>query len=164
MQQLEISFQNSRGDIATNQVPKVVIDLDEKNLLLNETSSVGLSSPVLTEQLTDTQSSNATTITLSSPEQTVGQCEECQDVSTTTSTMADKECQTTEGIFLSNDEYEWLLNEASFYPNFKNDLCKILLFVSNMDQPEMDPNAFEKLCIDMLELKTFPVAYKPCYM
>ena len=80
MQQLEISFQNSSGDIATNQVPKVVINLDEENLLLNETSSVGLSSPAPSEQLTDTQSSNATTITLSSPEQTVGQCEECQDV------------------------------------------------------------------------------------
>ena len=46
-----------------------------------------LSSPVPSdqvEQLTDTQSSNATTITLSSPKQTVGQWEEGQDISTTT--------------------------------------------------------------------------------
>lgn len=106
-------------------MPKVVIILDEENSPLNETSTVGLSSPVPSEQLTNTQSSNATTITLSSPEQTVGQWEECQDVSTTTSTMADKECQTTEGIFLSNDEYESLLKKASFCPNFQNDLCKI---------------------------------------
>ena len=80
-------------------MPKVVINLDEENSLLKETSTVGLSSPVPSEQLTNTRSSNATTISLSSPEQTVGQWEECQDVSTTTSTMADKECQTIGGYF-----------------------------------------------------------------
>ena len=110
-----------------------------------------MSSPVSSdqlEQLTNTQSSNATTITLSSPEQTVGHWEESQDISRTTSTVAEKECKTTNGIYLSNDEYESLLKKASFCSNFQNDLLKNRSFVSNMTKPEMDPNAFEKLCID----------------
>ena len=86
---------------------------------------------------------------MSSPERTVGHSEEGQDISTTTcNTKAEKECQTTEGVYLSNDEYESLLKKASFCPNFQNELLKITLAVSKMAQPEIDPDAFEKLCTD----------------
>ena len=144
-------MENSTGDIVANQTPEVVLDPEEDENPVDETSTVTMSSPVSSdqlEQLTNTQSSNATTITLSSPEQTVGHWDESQDISGTTSTVAEKECQTTNGIYLSNDEYESLLKKASFCSNFQNDLLKITSFVSNMTQPEMDPNAFEKLCID----------------
>ena len=144
-------MENSTGDIVANQTPEVVLDPEEDENPVDETSTVTMSSPVSSdqlEQLTNTQSSNATTITLSSPEQTVGHWEESRHISSTTSTVAEKECQTTNGIYLSNDDYESLLKKASFCSNFQNDLLKIRLFVSNMTQPEMDPNAFEKLCID----------------
>ena len=87
-----------------------ILDYDQDENPVYDTATVKLSSPVPSdqvEQLTDTQSSNATTITLSSPERTVGQWEERQDISTTTcNTKAEKESQTTEGVYLSNDEYE----------------------------------------------------------
>ena len=144
-------MENCTGDIRTNEAPGI-LDHDQDENPVYDTSTVKLSSSVPSdhvEQLTDTQSSNATTITLSSPEQTVGQWEEGQDISTTTcNTKAEKECQTTEGVYLSNDEYESLLKKASFCPNFQNDLLKITLVVSKMAQPEMDPDAFEKLCTD----------------
>ena len=144
-------MENSTGDIVANQTLEVVLDPEEDENPVDETSTVTMSSPVSSyqlEQLTNTQSSNAITITLSSPEQTVGHWEESQDISGTTSTVAEKECQTTNGIYLSNDEYESLLKKASFCSNFQNDLLKIRSFISNMTQQEMDPNAFEKLCID----------------
>jgi hypothetical protein len=143
-------LENSTGDIVANQTPEVVLDPEEDENPVDETSKVTMSSHLLSdqiEQLTNTQSSNATTITLSSPEQTVGHWEESQDIYGTTSTVAEKECQTTNGIYLSNDEYESLLKKASFCSNFQNDLLKNRSFVSNMTKPEMDPNAFEKLCI-----------------
>ncbi len=172
-------MKNSTGDIRTNEAPEI-LDLDEDENPVYDTSTVRLSSPVPSDQaeqptdtqssnattitlsspydtstgrlsspvpsdqaqqLTDTQTSNATTITLSSQEQTVNRWEEGQDISTTTcNTKAEKECQTTEGVYLSNDEYESLLRKASFYPNFQNDLLKITSVVSSMAQPEMDPN------------------------
>ena len=139
------------GDIRTNEAPGI-LDHDQDKSPVYDTSTVILSSPVPSdqvEQLTDTQSSNASTITLSSPERTVSHWEEGQDISTTTcNTKAEKECQTIEGVYLSNDEYESLLKKASFCPNFQNDLLKITLVVSKMAQPEMNPDAFEKLCKD----------------
>ena len=92
-------MENCTGDLITNEAPGI-LDHDQDENPVYDTSTVKLSSPVPSdqvEQLTDTQSSNATTITLSSPEQTVGQWEEGQDISTTTcNTKAEKESQTTE--------------------------------------------------------------------
>ncbi len=62
-------MKNSTGDIRTNEAPEI-LDLDEDENPVYDTSTVRLSSPVPSdqaEQPTDTQSSNATTITLSSP-------------------------------------------------------------------------------------------------
>ena len=43
-------------------------------------------------------------------------------------------------------EYENLKKQASFCPDFQNDLMKIRSFVSNMPNPEMNPQAFEQMC------------------
>lgn len=93
-----------------------------------------------TEQLTNTQLSDATTITLSSPSQLHSQ--ESMHVT-------EKECQTDDLVFLERDEYEKLVKKASFCPDFKNDLSKIRSFITKSSQQEiMDPNAFEKICKD----------------
>ena len=88
-------MENSTGDIVANQTLEVVLDPEEDENPVDETSTVTMSSPVSSdqlEQLTNTQSSNAITITLSSPEQTVCHWEESQDISGTTSTVAEEEC------------------------------------------------------------------------
>ena len=54
--------------------------------------------------------------------------------------IAEKECQTTDGVYLSNSEYHELLKKASLNPGFQNDLQKIKTQVSTLVQPEM------KLC------------------
>ena len=62
--------------------------------------------------------------------------------------VAEKECQTMDGVFLSADEYASLLAKASFCPNFSEDLIKIRFHIANLPQPEMDPTAIEQLCRD----------------
>ena len=93
--------------------------------------------------LSNTQFSNATTITLSSPSQAIEiSSQETQDIFE----FVDKQCQTSEGAILSKYEHENLKKQASFCPDFQNDLMKIRLFVSNMTNPEMDQKAFEHMC------------------
>ena len=62
--------------------------------------------------------------------------------------VAEKECQTMDGVFLPAEEYSSLLAKASFCPNFRDDLIKIRLHIANLSWPEMDPTVFEKLCRD----------------
>ena len=93
------------------------------------------------EQTPDSQLSNSSTITLSSPSQTV-------DISQESKQVADKECQTADGVFLEKEEYEALMKKASLCPDFKNDIFKIRSFISKLTQPEMDPQMFEKICSD----------------
>ena len=90
------------------------------------------------------QGSDTTTITLSSPSQTVSI--DSQDHSTPN--LQEKECQTMDGVFLSAEEYALLLKKASFCPNFNEDLVKIRCHISHLTQPEMDPCAFENICKD----------------
>ena len=93
------------------------------------------------EQTPDSQLSNSSTITLSSPSQTV-------DISQESKQVADKECQTADGVFLEKEEYEALMKKASLCPDFKDDIFKIRSFISKLTQPEMDPQMFEKICSD----------------
>ena len=48
-----------------------------------------------------------------------------QDFASHSKTVAEKECQTTDGVYLSDSEFEELLKKASFNPDFKKDLQKI---------------------------------------
>ena len=48
-----------------------------------------------------------------------------QDFGSHSKTVAEKECQTTDGVYLSNSKFEELLKKTSFNPDFKNDLQKI---------------------------------------
>ena len=95
----------------------------------------------------DSQTSNATTITLSSPSQAAST--ESQDLyMSKLPNVTEKECQTVDGVFLPADEYASLLARASFCPNFREDLIKIRFHIASLPQPEMDPTVFEKLCKD----------------
>ena len=69
-----------------------------------------------------------------------------QDFASHSKTVAEKEYQTTDGVYLSNSEFEELLKKASFNLDFKNDLQKIKDVVSNLEQPEMNPHIFEQMC------------------
>ena len=62
--------------------------------------------------------------------------------------IAEKECQTTDGVYLSNIEYQELLKKASLNPDFQNDLQKIKTQVSTLVHPEMGPYIFEQMCKD----------------
>ena len=95
----------------------------------------------------DSKTSNATTITLSSPSQAAST--ESQDsYKPGLPNVAEKQCQTMDVMVLSAEEYGSLLAKASFCSNFSEDLIKIRLHIANFPQPEMDPIAFEKLCRD----------------
>ena len=71
-----------------------------------------------------------------------------QDFASHSKTVAEKECQTTDGVYLSNSEFEELLKKlkASFNQNFKNYLQNIKDVVSHLEQPEMNPHIFEQMC------------------
>ena len=69
-----------------------------------------------------------------------------QDFASHSKTVAEKESQTTDGVYLSNSEFEELLKKASFNLDFKNDIQKIKNVVSNLEQPEMNPHIFEQMC------------------
>ena len=77
------------------------------------------------EKVTNSQKSDTTTITLSSPSQMITM--DSQDLSPVYKlpNVAEKECQTMDGVFLSVEEYASLLQKASFCPNFSDDLIKI---------------------------------------
>ena len=60
----------------------------------------------------------------------------------------DAECQTTDGVFLSGEEYDKLLKQASLCLDFKNNLNYIRSLLQNLEKPEMNPDGFQKLCRD----------------
>ena len=74
------------------------------------------------EKVTNSQKSDRTTITLSSPSQMITM--DSQDLSPVYKlpNVAEKECQTMDGVFLSVEEYASLLQKASFCHNFSDDL------------------------------------------
>ena len=73
----------------------------------------------------------------------------------------DKECQTDPVFVLSGGEYHDLLKRASSYCNFKTELEKIRSSLSAKPKtPEMDPEIFEKLCIDAGAGKLFATIYQ----
>ncbi len=67
------------------------------------------------------QTSDTTTITLSSASQTIR-----------TDSHARTECQTIDGVFLSVNEYATLLEKASFSPNFRDDLAEIRSHIAHL--------------------------------
>ena len=73
----------------------------------------------------------------------------------------DKECQTDPVFVLNEGEYHDLLKRASSYCNFKTELEKIRSSLSAKPKtPEMDPEIFEKLCIDAGAGKLFATIYQ----
>ncbi len=66
----------------------------------------------------------------------------------TSKVYVDVECKTTDGVFLSCEEYDKLLKQASLCPDFKNSLNNIRSLLQNLEKPEMDPEGFQKICRD----------------
>ena len=118
-----------------------------------ETSTASVNSPIINSQL-----SNEETISCCSS-QTIEICSQELEGGPSITT-AEQECQTDNGVFLSKDKYRELVLKASSYPNFKNDLNKLRPVVSKLAQPEMDPDAFEIICLCMLVLKNYIPVYK----
>ena len=72
----------------------------------------------------NSQLSDSSTITLSSPTQTV-------DISQESKQVVEKECQTADGVFLQKkNNYEALVKKASLCPDSKDDIFKIRSFIS----------------------------------
>ena len=72
----------------------------------------------------------------------------------------DKECQTNDGMFLSNADYKDLMNKAQGYCNFQEELTAIRLSLSSGSYtPEMDPDAFESFCRQVGAEKLFLTVY-----
>ncbi|CAB4041343.1 Hypothetical predicted protein [Paramuricea clavata] len=84
------------------------------------------------------------TITLSFPSQ---DSEANDDVISVTS--ASVECQTNDGIFLSKEEYEELIQKSAEIFDIKGDLEKLKTHFLAYDPqpPVMDPNQFEEICM-----------------
>jgi hypothetical protein len=89
------------------------------------------------------------TITVGSHSQTTTvDSQESILLKTTSKVYVDVECQTTDGVFLSCEEYDKLLKQASLCPDFKNNLNNIRSLLQNLEEPEMDPEGFQKICRD----------------
>ena len=86
------------------------------------------------------------TITLKPPSQNV---EENDDGISPTS--ASVECQTSDGIFLTPDEYEELIQKSAENIDIENDLEKL----NDLQTPVMDPNEFESMCMQAGAAKLF---------
>ena len=138
--------------IITSQTSAESINNQQSNSQLSSgsTNSANSSTTLSLSQITSddieqtpiSQPSNSSTITLSSPSQTV--------ISQESKQVAKKEYQTADGIFLEKEEYEALVKKASLCPDFKDDIFKIRSFISKSTQPEMDPKIFEKVHAVML--------------
>ena len=85
--------------------------------------------------------STESTITLSSPS-----CD--SDVLEVSQTKASVECQTTEVIVISKDEYEKLLQKTASIIDIEGDLEKLKTFFLAYDPqpPVMDPDRFQEIC------------------
>lgn len=72
----------------------------------------------------------------------------------------DRECQTNDGVFLSEDDYKDLINKAQQYCNFQEELTAIRLsLASGPHNPEMDPDAFEAFCKQVGAEQIFHTVY-----
>ena len=72
----------------------------------------------------------------------------------------DSECQTNDGVFLSDEDYKDLMNKAEQYCNFQEELTAIRLSLSSgLYSPEMDPDAFEAFCKQVGAEKLFRTIY-----
>ena len=95
------------------------------------------------------QLSDETTITMGSHSQTTTlDSQESLLLKRASKVHVDVECQTTDGVFLSAEEYGNLLKQASLCPDFKNNLTNIRSLLQNLEKPEMDPDEFQKICRD----------------
>ena len=95
------------------------------------------------------QLSDETTITMGSHSQTTTlDSQESLLLKRASKVYVDVECQTTDGVFLSGEEYGNLLKQASLCPDFKNNLTNIRSLLQNLEKPEMDPDEFQKICRD----------------
>ena len=100
-------------------------------------------------EYSSSQLSGETTITVGSHSQTTTvDSQESILLKTTSKVYVDVECQTTDGVFLSCEEYVKLLKQASLCPDFKNNLNNIRSLLQNLEEPEMDPEGFQKICRD----------------
>ena len=142
-------MKSASDGIATSQESELRDD-QYNNSQESVTSTITATPPnqqIIPDDTCNSQLSDETTITLSSPSQTV-EVNSQESVLVSPKNVVEKECQTTDGVYLSNEEYDALLKKASFCPDFQDDLCKIRYVVSKSPQPEMDPSVFEKMCKD----------------
>ena len=92
------------------------------------------------------QLSNETTITVGSHSQTTTvDSQESVLLKKPSGVNVDAECQTTDGVFLSGEEYDKLLKQASLCLDFKNNLNNIRPLLQHLEKPEMNPDVFLKL-------------------
>ena len=141
-------LQSASGDIVTSQNSEVNYQLNNSQSSSASTTTVSPpTTPCPSQSFPEQPSSNSqlsdgSTITLTSPSQAFDSSQESKQV-------AEKECQTTDGVFLKKEEYEELVKKASSHcSDFKNDIYKIRSFISKSMKPEMDPNVFEAICIE----------------
>ena len=92
----------------------------------------------LSDETTITVTSHSHTTTVNSQDSILQQ--------TAPKVYVDVECQTTDGVFLSDEEYDKLLKQASLSPDFKNNVSNIRSLLQNLENPEMDPDEFQKIC------------------
>ena len=119
---------------ATASVPVPSISYSSPSSEDTETTSSS------TIQLSCSQSTEST-VTLSSPSRD-------SEVLKVSQTKASVECQTTEVIVISKDEYEKLLQKTANIIDIEGDLEKLKTFFLAYDPqpPKMDPDRFQEIC------------------
>ena len=119
---------------ATASVPVPSISYSSPSSEDTETTSSS------TIQLSCSQSTEST-VTLSSPTRD-------SEVLKVSQTKASVECQTTEVIVISKDEYEKLLQKTANIIDIEGDLEKLKTFFLAYDPqpPKMDPDRFQEIC------------------
>ena len=133
---------------SSSQAATSTATLPSQNLTTLNNSDQANENLKIEPETMSSQKSDATTVTLSSPSQTIGM-DSSDEFGVCAKNCAEKESQTMDGVFLSTNDYESLSKKASFCPNFKNDLIKIRSHISNLPQPEINPTAFERICQDV---------------
>ena len=146
---------NDNGELNTSvgqscsdsQLSGVSISTVQSEHDCEETQDLQQSPPELQHgpEYNSSQLSDETTITVGSHSE-AATVDSQESLPLTAKVYADVECQTTDGVFLSHEEYEKLLKQASVCPSFKSNLNNIRSLLQNLENPEMDPDEFEKLC------------------
>ena len=118
-----------------------------------------LLSPVRSQAEASCSQDTESTISLTSPSQDIEIPDKGEDEINIKS--ASGECQTNNGIFLSNEEYEQLISKTVENPDINSELQKLKIFFLAYDPqpPVMDPERFEGICKQVGATKLFSSLY-----